>query len=112
MQSDTLQQLLGNGAITVFILALIGLYQRIRDNRTTLRAGLEAREQQRHEHDAEWINAYRSAADKHLEYDLEMRSVVGELRVEVNRLKISLGQEPHAFVPLPSAPPLFPPLPK
>jgi hypothetical protein len=108
MEADTVQGLLGNGAVTLFILALISLYQKLRENRTTLRAGLETREQMRNERDASWINAYRAAAERHLKYDSEVLQVVSEMRYEIQQLRRENGHEPAVFSPLPDAPPLFP----
>lgn len=108
MENNTVQILLGNGALTVTIVALIQLYQKLRDNRTTLRTGLEAREQMRNDNDRSWINAYRSAAEKHLKYDSEVLQVVSEMRYEIQQLRREQGHPPASFSPLPIAPPLFP----
>lgn len=111
MTSDNVQFFLGNGAITLFLIALVGLFQKLRENRTTLRSGLEAREQIRHQADAEWINAYRNAAETHLQYDIEMRHGMLELRAQFNTLERQLNLKPTAWSPVPTAPPLFPSLP-
>ena len=108
MEGNTIQLLMGNGAVTIFLIALLGLYQKLRENKTTLRAGLEAREQQRNERDANWIDNYRSAAEAHMEWDQEMRSSNVHLQVAVNRLEERSGAPLTRFDPIPKAPPLFP----
>jgi hypothetical protein len=106
--TSNIQFFLGNGAITVFILALVGLYQKLKENKTTLRAGLEAREQARNERDAKWIDLYRSAAEAHMEWDQDMRASNVTLQVAVNRLEAGAGQPLTKFEPIKKAPPLFP----
>jgi len=108
MDGNQVQGLLGNGAVTLLILAAVQLFQKLRDNRTTLRAGLESREQMRNERDASWINAYRAAAEKHLKYDADVLRVVSEMRFEIQQLRREQGHPPAEFSPLPDAPPLFP----
>lgn len=109
MAADTVQNLLGPGAATAFVLALFTLYQKLRENRTTLRAAYETREQQRYEQDWQRNEAYRAAAEAHLPYDIEMRAGMMELRHVVNHLERRLGETPTVWTPLPQAPPLFPP---
>lgn len=106
--NNDLQSLLGNGAVTLVVIALLQFLQKLRENRTTLRSGLETREQMRNDNDRSWINAYRSAAEAHLRYDQEILLVVGEMRFEIQRLRRDQGLAPAEFSPLPQAPPLFP----
>jgi hypothetical protein len=112
MSGDIVQTLLGNGAVTLFILALIGLYQKLKENRSSLRAAAELREQRRYENDSDWINAYRAAAEQHLQYDQEVLTILGETRYEIQRLRAGQHLPPAEFTPLPHAPPLFPTPPK
>ena len=108
MDDATIQLLLGNGAVTLFLLALLNLYQKIRENKTTLRSGLEAREHERNTRDAHRAAAMQALAEAHLPWDQDMRTAVFELRYEVNMLKQSNGEEPRVWTPIPPAPPLFP----
>lgn len=110
MENDTVQILLGNGAITVLILAGIQLVQKMRENRTVLRTAYETREQRRYEQDAHWVASYRAAAEAHLEWDQDMRISNVTLQAAVNRLEERAGGPLTKFEPLPKAPPLFPPI--
>ena len=109
MEDTTVQLLLGNGAVTLFLLALLNLYQKIRENKTTLRSGLEQREQERNRRDAWRATVMQSLAEAHLPWDQDMRTGMFELRYEVNKLRQENGEEPRAWTPIPPAPPLFPP---
>lgn len=57
--------------------------------------------------DERWFKQLREAADAHRDWDLSMRSNLGELREAVNELRTSSGLGPHRFGPLPSVPPLL-----
>lgn len=102
--------MLGPSAVTLIILALIQFVQKLRENRTTLRGGYETREQERNEGDRRWIAAYRTAAEAHLPWDIEVRSALIDLRHEVNHGRVERGEAPRVWEPLPQAPPLFPTL--
>src|SRR5215216_6091428 len=108
MSGDTTQMLLGNGAVTLIIIALVQFVQKVRDNKTTLRTSYETREQARYVRDSDWNDKYRSAAEKHMQYDIAILGVVTELRTQVQILRKDQGLEPAVFTVLPIAPPLFP----
>ena len=100
--------LFGQGAITVILLALVQVFLKLRENRSTLRLGAEVALAQRNADDAAWIHSYRHAAEMHLDYDNEMRGQVSQLRYTVNQLEKGQGLQPTNFGALPKAPPLFP----
>lgn len=109
MGSDILiQGLLGPSAVTLIILAVIAFVQKLRENRTTLRAGYEAREQRRYEHAIRRLDAFQACAEAHLPWDNDVRNVVRELQYEVNLGRMEAGKPPRDFTLLAPAPPLFP----
>lgn len=110
--SEVAKNLLGSGALTVVLVALIQAGLKIYENRTTIRAarqkGMTEGDQAQTERDATWNAAYRSAAEAHIRYDIAMANRVYTLEHMVNDLLEDADKPPHVFPPMPEPPPLFP----
>lgn len=112
MTGELLQSLLGSGAITTVILAAFAGAYRIYQNRKTRLDAIEAQrlsiERGDEQSDAEWNADYRAAGEEHLEWDVDRRGDIVELRQIVNHLLERLGEKPRVFDPIPDPPRLFP----
>lgn len=110
--SDLAKNLLGSGALTVILVALIQGALKVHENRTTLRAARAASRsegsRQEIEREATWNARYRQAAEAHIRYDIAMANRIYELERTVNDLLEDAGKPPHRFAALPEPPPLFP----
>jgi hypothetical protein len=105
-----LTDLLGPGGAVVVTVTVLQVVQKIKENRAARRMGLDAQFQARYAGDVMWINAYRSCAELHGRWDVEVRITDERKNNAINRLEEKLGMVPTKFEPLATPPPLFPQL--
>lgn len=109
--NDLARYLLGSGALTVILIALVQAALKLYENRTSLKNANVAVSREEEIEDSRWNAAYRGAGERHIFWDVTKIQELLELRAEVNRLRGTLNLPPREFPPLESPPPLFPPPP-
>lgn len=100
--------LLGSGAVTLVIVAIVQGVVKLYENRTTLKHAKITANKDEELAAEQWNAAYRAAVERHLPYDLQLRQDIMQLRSEVNDLRRAMHWEPRDFLALPPPPPLFP----
>lgn len=110
--AELVKTLLGSGAVTIILVALMQAGLKLYENRKSLRAAKVLKDSDSADakaiRDSDWNALFRHAAEKHLPWDLALQGRVAQLESLVNELRRKSGEEPIPFPPLPPAPPLFP----
>jgi hypothetical protein len=102
------KDLLGPGALTVFLIALWQGTLEIRKIRAGRKTDRDARDEREDERIADWNADYRSYAEAHMPWDQQIQARVYRHEIAINQLQQKAGLDVTPFDPMPPPHPLPP----